>query len=85
MSTSDSFIPRPPAVESNFRPLLAMFVDTIVSVFQGIAFWASIPLPFVIAGTLATDIVAAQPLLIGALTVLNFICAVLGHTYSPTV
>ncbi|MDQ2074429.1 hypothetical protein RBH20_17965 [Haloarcula sp. H-GB4] len=61
-----------------------MLVETIVSVFQGIAFWASIPLPFVIVGILATDIVTAQPLLTGALTVLNIVCAVLGHTYSPT-
>ncbi|NLV08284.1 hypothetical protein GOC83_19385 [Haloarcula rubripromontorii] len=83
MSTSDLSIPRPPATESNVQSLLAMAVETIVSVFQGVAFWASIPLPLVIAGTLATNVVAAQPLLVGGLVVLNIACAILGHNYSP--
>lgn len=84
MSTSDLSIPRPPAAESNLQSLLAMFVETIVSVFQGVAFWASIPLPLVIAGTLATNVVAAQPLLVTGLVVLNIVCAVLGHNHSPS-
>lgn len=83
MSTSDLSIPRPPAAESNVQSLVAMVVKAIVSVFQGVAFWASIPLPIVIAGTLATDVVAAQPLLVSGLVVLNIVCAVLGHNYSP--
>ncbi|KAA9396575.1 hypothetical protein Har1130_18190 [Haloarcula sp. CBA1130] len=60
-----------------------MIVETIVAVFQGVAFWASIPLPLVIAATLATNVVAAQPLLVSGLVVLNIVCAVLGHNYSP--
>ncbi|MGB9934076.1 hypothetical protein [Haloarcula amylolytica] len=84
MSTSDFSIPRPPAAESNLQSLLAMVVETILSVFQGVAFWASIPLPVVIAGTLATNVVAAEPLLVSGLVVLNIVCAVLGHNYSPS-
>ena len=83
MSTSDLSLPRPPAAESNVQSLVAMIVETIVAVFQGVAFWASIPLPLVIAGTLATNVVAAQPLLVSGLVVLNIVCAVLGHNYSP--
>jgi len=84
MSTSDLSIPRPPAAESNVQSLLAMVVETILSVFQGVAFWASIPLPVVIAGTLATNVVAAQPLLVSGLVVLNIVCAIFGHNYSPS-
>lgn len=84
MSTSDLSIPRPPAAESNLQSLLAMVVETILSVFQGVAFWASIPLPVVIAGTLATNVVAAEPMLVSGLVVLNIVCAVLGHNYSPS-
>ncbi|WP_151099618.1 MULTISPECIES: hypothetical protein [unclassified Haloarcula] len=83
MSTSDLSLPRPPAAESNVQSLVAMIVETIVAVFQGVAFWASIPLPLVIAATLATNVVAAQPLLVSGLVVLNIVCAVLGHNYSP--
>ncbi|WP_284011750.1 MULTISPECIES: hypothetical protein [Haloarcula] len=83
MSTADPSIPRPPAVASNLQELLATVVETIVSVFQGIAFWATIPLPLVIAGTLATNVVATRPLLVGGLVVLNIVCAALGHNYSP--
>ena len=83
MSTSDLSLPRPPAAGSNVQSLVAMIVETIVAVFQGVAFWASIPLPLVIAGTLATNVVAAQPLLVSGLVVLNIVCAVLGHNYSP--
>lgn len=84
MATSDLSIPRPPAAESNVQSLLAMVVETIVSVFQGVAFWASIPLPLVIAGTLASNVVAAQPLLVSGLVVLNIVCAIFGHNYSPS-
>jgi hypothetical protein len=83
MSTADPSIPRPPAVASNVQALLATFVETIVSLFRGVAFWATIPLPLVIAGTLATDVVAARPLLVGGLVVLNILCAALGHNHSP--
>ncbi|MFC7076173.1 hypothetical protein [Haloarcula halophila] len=83
MSTADPSIPRPPAVASNLQALLATVVETIVSLFQGIAFWATIPLPLVIAGTLATNVVATRPLLVGGLVVLNIVCAALGHNYSP--
>ncbi|MDT3435739.1 hypothetical protein [Haloarcula sp. 1CSR25-25] len=84
MATSDLSIPRPPAAESNVQSLFAMVVETIVSVFQGVAFWASIPLPLVIAGTLASNVVAAQPLLVSGLVVLNIVCAIFGHNYSPS-
>ena len=84
MATSDLSIPRPPTAESNVQSLFAMVVETIVSVFQGVAFWATIPLPLVIAGTLATNAVAAQPLLVGGLVVLNIVCAIFGHNYSPS-
>jgi hypothetical protein len=83
MSTADPSIPRPPAVASTLQALLATIVETIVSLFQGIAFWATIPLPLVIAGTLATNVVATRPLLVGGLVVLNIVCAALGHNYSP--
>ncbi|MFC6976587.1 hypothetical protein ACFQL1_20855 [Halomicroarcula sp. GCM10025709] len=72
-----------PAVASNLQALLATIVETIVSVCQGIAFWATIPLPLIIAGTLATNVVTSQPLLVGGLVVLNIVCAALGHNHSP--
>jgi len=84
MSTSDLSIPRPLAAESNVQSLVAMLLQTIVSVFERVAFWASIPLPLVIAGTLVTNVVATQPLLVGALTLLNIVCAIFGHNYSPS-
>ncbi|WP_324759841.1 hypothetical protein [Haloarcula montana] len=83
MSTADPSIPRPPAVASSLQALLATVIATVVSVFRGVAFWATIPLPLVIAGTLATDVVATDPLLVGALVALNVICVALGHNYSP--
>jgi hypothetical protein len=83
MSTADPSIPRPPAVASRIQALLATFVETIVAVFRGVAFWATIPLPLIIAGTLATDVVTTEPLLVGGLVVLNVLCAALGHNYSP--
>jgi hypothetical protein len=60
-----------------------MLLQAVVPVFQRVAFWASIPLPLVIAGTLVTNVVAAQPLLVVVLTLLNIVCAILGHNYSP--
>lgn len=83
MSTADPSIPRPPAVASTLQALLATVVETIVSLCQGIAFWATIPLPLVIAGALVTNVVATRPFLVGGLVVLNIVCAALGHNYSP--
>ncbi|MFC6974618.1 hypothetical protein ACFQL1_07870 [Halomicroarcula sp. GCM10025709] len=83
MSTADPSIPRPPAVASSLQALLTTIVGAVVSVFRGVAFWATIPLPLVIAGTLATNVVATEPFLVGGLVVLNVLCAALGHNYSP--
>ncbi|MFC7078444.1 hypothetical protein [Haloarcula halophila] len=85
MSTADPSIPRLPAGASNLQALLATVVETLLSVFRGLAFWATIPLPLVIAGTLATNVVATRPLLVGSLVVLNVVCAALGHSHSPSV
>jgi hypothetical protein len=55
------------------------------SVFRAAAFWASIPLPLLIFGTLVTGVVASTPLLVAALALLNVCCAVIGHSYSPEI
>ena len=80
MSTLDPSIPRPPAPTTDPRAV----VTTCQQAVAGAAFWASIPLPLVIAATLVTGAVAAAPLLVVGLVLLNVCCAALGQFYSTT-
>ncbi|MDS0261289.1 hypothetical protein NDI56_17965 [Haloarcula sp. S1CR25-12] len=79
MSTLDPSNPRLPARKSHVTAV----IDRCRTALCGAAFWASIPLPLVIAAALVSGAVTAAPLLVVGLVLLNVCCAALGHTYSP--
>lgn len=78
MSTLDPSIPRPPAPNTDPGTVVATCRQAVA----GAAFWASIPLPLVIAATLVTGAVTTAPLLVVGLVLLNVCCAALGQFYS---
>jgi hypothetical protein len=83
MSTVDPSTLRLPATDTSVTARLSDAGAHAVTAVQGVAFWATIPLPLVIVATLLTGTVASAPVLVVGLVLLNVVCAVLGHTYSP--
>jgi hypothetical protein len=81
MSTFDPSPSRLPARRTDVTAV----VDSCRTALRGVAFWASIPLPLVIAAAILSGAVTAAPLLVLGLVLLNVCCAALGHTYSPTI
>lgn len=85
MSTVDPSSIRLPDAGADAITRLSDAGRRLHSVFRAAAFWASIPLPLLIFGTLVTGVVASTPLLVAALALLNVCCAVIGHSYSPEI
>ena len=85
MSTAD---PSTPHLSTTVDPLYSLVASTInasISALQGLAFWATIPLPLAILGTFVTGLVSSMPHLTGALVVMNVLCAAVGHRHSPQI
>ncbi|MBX0295891.1 hypothetical protein [Haloarcula nitratireducens] len=68
---------------STLRTVGAVTVDACATLVRGVAFWATIPLPVLIASTLVTGFVASSPRSVVALVALNVVCAVVGRNHSP--
>lgn len=81
MSTAESSLPRPSAL-ATARSLLSTLRQSAIAAVRGVAFWATIPLPLVIVGTLVTGTAASTPLLVVGLLLLNVVCAVVGQRHS---
>ncbi|GGN94701.1 hypothetical protein [Haloarcula pellucida] len=82
MSTVDSSLPRLPAT-GTVRTLASSIATSCLTAVRAAAFWATIPLPLIIVGSLLTGVVATAPLFVVGLVVLNVLCAAIGHEYSP--
>lgn len=82
MSTVDPSTLQLPA-DTGVRTRLSGAVSVACTAVRGVAFWTTILLPLVIVGTLLTGVLAAAPLFVAGLVVLNVVCAVLGQSYSP--
>jgi len=83
MSTVDPSTIGLKASETSATARLWNGVGAAVTAVRGLAFWTTIPLPLVIVATLLTGAVAAAPLLVVGLVVLNVLCAAIGQPYSP--
>lgn len=77
MATVDPSTPLPDSGVTAYLFRTGAYIRTVV---RGFAFWASIPLPVAIVTAL---LAGAAPLFVVALFVMNVVCAVLGHSYSP--
>ena len=80
MSTADSSSSPVPS----HNAVIAKAGDKLMTTVRAAAFWATIPLPLVIVGTLLTGHVTSTPLFVAGLVLLNVLCAVFGHSHSPT-
>ena len=85
MSTADPSTPHLPTAVDPLHSLVASTINASISALQGLAFWATIPLPLAILGSLVTGLVSSMPHLVGALVVLNILCAAVGHRHSPQI
>ena len=81
MSTADPSTPHLPAAVDPLHSLVASTINASISALQGLAFWATIPLPLAILGALVTGLVSLMPHLV----VLNILCAAVGHRHSPQI